>query len=216
MSQSVAKKDLTGRRSGKLTVIELDHIRTFPSGQRQTIWLCLCDCGVATTVQYSGLISSKSKSCGTCLRTPENEVFPMFSREDRDLAKMQWLEATGYARRNHEYAHRIVLSRKLGRPLTDGEMVDHINRNKLDNRRSNLRLADKSLNSVNRDKRPDNSSGYIGVYRHYPKKHQERGWKPSYFFLIERKGHKKFYGKHYKTPKEAHEARLEKLKEYEY
>jgi hypothetical protein len=34
--------------------------------------------------------------------------------------------------------HRHVAARKLGRPLKPGEVVHHINRDKTDNRRSNL------------------------------------------------------------------------------
>lgn len=34
--------------------------------------------------------------------------------------------------------HRHVATRKLGRPLKSGEVVHHINRDKTDNRRSNL------------------------------------------------------------------------------
>lgn len=34
--------------------------------------------------------------------------------------------------------HRHVAARKLGRPLKAGEVVHHINRDKTDNRRSNL------------------------------------------------------------------------------
>jgi len=36
--------------------------------------------------------------------------------------------------------HRHVAERKLGRPLEPGEVVHHKNRDKTDNRRSNLRV----------------------------------------------------------------------------
>jgi len=141
--------------------------------------------------------------------------------QDKDLENLSLsLHNAGYimlnSHKKERYIHRIVLSRKLGRELKKGEMCDHINRNKQDNRRDNLRIADKSINSVNRNMRPDNTTGYVGVYKHNPKEWQKKGWKPSYLFTIWRKGHKVFYSKYYKTSKEAHEARLEKLKEYTY
>lgn len=55
------------------------------------------------------------------------------------------------------YLHRFILSSR------EGQIVDHINRNKLDNRKSNLRYSTKSENCANKGKNKNNTSGYKGV-----------------------------------------------------
>ena len=61
----------------------------------------------------------------------------------------------------HIRGHTIVLHRIMF-PDIDGE-IDHINGNKLDNRRSNLRIATHQQNAFNQKRRLTNTSGYIGV-----------------------------------------------------
>lgn len=53
--------------------------------------------------------------------------------------------------------HRYLLNVK------DGQFVDHINGNGLDNRISNLRICSLSENQMNRKKQSNNTSGYKGV-----------------------------------------------------
>lgn len=60
--------------------------------------------------------------------------------------------------RGKTYMHRLILGAQRG------ELADHINRNGLDNRRSNLRVADRALNSMNCGVKCDNTSGYRGVF----------------------------------------------------
>ena len=56
--------DLTGKRFGKLTVIERSKDKISPNGQIQPMWLCRCDCGNETIVKGRMLREGRSKSCG--------------------------------------------------------------------------------------------------------------------------------------------------------
>lgn len=66
MSRQHNFKDLTGERFGRLVVVEYAGFKTQPSGQRKTLWKCVCDCGNEHTVMASTLNSGNGKSCG-CL-----------------------------------------------------------------------------------------------------------------------------------------------------
>jgi len=51
--------DLTGRRFGRLKVIERNGTRN-----RQSLWRCICDCGRETLSLSNSLRDGKSTSCG--------------------------------------------------------------------------------------------------------------------------------------------------------
>lgn len=91
----------------------------------------------------------------------------------KDLAQLNWSACP--SRDNTVYAHRgvngttislhqTILSRKLGRPLEKGELVDHIDGNGLNCLEENLRVADYSQNQMNKGAQKNNKSGHRGVY----------------------------------------------------
>lgn len=67
---------------------------------------------------------------------------------------------SGYARdgKEHKYLHRMILD------APKGKEVDHINRDTLDCRKSNMRICDRSKNTFNHPKRKCNTSGHVGVW----------------------------------------------------
>lgn len=90
--------------------------------------------------------------------------------EDYELVNQyRWCFSYGYAKgaNGGPFMHRLI----MGAPPFERAKVDHINGDKLDNRRSNLRWATDRQNQGNRKKRSDNC-GYKGVSWHP----QNRKW----------------------------------------
>lgn len=87
----------------------------------------------------------------------------LFSDEDADFRLLKWgIDRHGYARRTinskllppvRVFAHHLVLERSCGRrpDWSLREVCDHIDRNKLNNRRENLRIVSVTENARNKD-----------------------------------------------------------------
>ena len=89
------------------------------------------------------------------------------------ISGYRWrLNAEGYAvshrctgsGREGTKTHTVFMHRLIN-GTSEGTITDHIDRNPLNNRRENLRTADKSLNSFNSKLHSTNKSGYRGVSR---------------------------------------------------
>jgi hypothetical protein len=103
-------------------------------------------------------------------------------RDDYDwLCQWRWVfSSNGYAmrtitengRRRFFQMHRVIMGAQRG------QLVDHIDGNRLNNTRDNLRIVTRSQNNWNR--RPNKGHRYKGVYSH------ARGWHARIRYLNKR------------------------------
>lgn len=113
----------------------------------------------------------------------------------------------GYVARKNVSAGKLEdvrLHRQIMQP-SPGMFVDHINGNRLDNRRENLRVCTPSENVRNQKRSSTNTSGFKGVYWD---KNAEK-WKAQI-----QSGGKKINLGHYQTPEAAHQAYCSASKKY--
>lgn len=177
-------EDLFNKKFGRLIPHEI------VGGKGKRIYIrCECDCGKETVVRSDHLISGASQSCG-CLQKEKASLAnsrqtafrisgdiaigtdfrgKKFIIDASDLglvSNITWhvntlgyVQGSIYAESQNLLLHRFILG-----DVAIGLAVDHINRNKLDNRRANLRVCQNKDNIKNMWKRKDNTSGWTGVY----------------------------------------------------
>ena len=99
----------------------------------------------------------------------------IYSREGKkkmtsliDIEDVPYVEKYSWCERSRGYVGRVQNGKiiTLHRALTKakkGEVVDHINKDKADNRKSNLRVCTQQYNLFNSSKKSNNVSGVTGV-----------------------------------------------------
>lgn len=179
-------KDLTGMRFGRLTVIGRGDDYIYPNGKHRVKWKCKCDCGNVIEITANNL-GRHANSCG-CLNKENtkkalikeneydlsglygvgytcntNKEFK-FDLEDYELVRQYyWREnQNGYCvnkrwKSKTTFLHRLIMN------CPDDMYVDHINGDRLDNRKQNLRIVTMSQNNMNQKQRENTSSGVTGV-----------------------------------------------------
>lgn len=101
----------------------------------------------------------------------KGQIILIDDEDEEKVCRWKWnINNSGYACRQHwnpdlkkyekMYMHRYILN------TPQGLDTDHINRNKLDNRKSNLRVATRSANNLHRGISQNNTSGITGVNFH--------------------------------------------------
>lgn len=100
------------------------------------------------------------------------EKFALVDDEDFEyLSQWKWyFSKNGYAARKQRIGLRkfnkqkLIYMHRLINKTPEGFQTDHINRDKLDNRKENLRIATSSQNAINTNLYKNNTSGYRGIY----------------------------------------------------
>jgi len=82
-----------------------------------------------------------------------------------ELSQYRWhMSSFGYAKRWDVKTGKYILMHRQILNVPKGQITDHINRNRLDNREENLRLCDRSTNRLNSELNRNNTSGFPGVF----------------------------------------------------
>jgi len=129
--------------------------------------------------------------------------------DDEDLEKVSFCSWNfdRYARANiwlkDEKKYKVMYMHRIIANAPQGMDVDHINGDKLDNRKENLRVCTRSENLHNLQGKPYSGSGLRGAYRE-----KNRGAGCRWFSAISVKGKVIRLGR-FDTPEEAHTAYVE-------
>lgn len=175
--------DIKGQKFGKLTALYRTKMK-----DRNSYWLCRCECGVEKEISLTALRNGQ-KSCGcsayefakdriigneysidknnivhVILRTGDEMICDLEDWEkmkNLTWTKDRWGYVVAHSRlcdggRIRKFHIEIMGKKK-------GYVIDHKDRNKLNNQRSNLRFLTKSGNAINSKLSKNNKSGIKGV-----------------------------------------------------
>jgi hypothetical protein len=182
-----------GQKFGKLTVIkEVPGIHMVAGKYYFRRVLCQCECGNFKEIDYCNLVNGSTETCGCEYIerlskakqkrnqydlsgeygigwTLKGEEF-YFDIEDYDKIKdyCWYKNSNGYIVSNANvdntkkgicFLHKVVMEH----PKHSKTVIDHIDRNPTNNRKSNLRITTQGKNCINKGTQSNNTSGYTGV-----------------------------------------------------
>lgn len=220
----LTEEELCGKIFNRWKVIRFSHKIGYSK-----YFICEClDCNKEYPIYIQNVTSGKSKSCGckskketayninkkynkfeiidevvkVYVNNEENKIMLCDIDDWNTLKKYYWREdPNGYAIAINDY-NTIRFHREVMKVDDSKIQVDHINGDRMDNRKVNLRLCTNQENSMNKYKNSNNSSGYKGVY--YDKERNK--WRGA----IQFNGKSIKSSKRYNTPEEAYAWYIEK------
>lgn len=173
-------KDIVGKRHNMLLVISNTH-KYAKDGS--VIWLCKCDCG--NLIERTSYQLSHSVSCGCYRKIKDrkyntyeqygnltvvydvNNNYALIDTEDKPkiLDKYWFKSKHGYfvSVTGTKHSKAVTMHNTIYGEVPRGYEIDHKNRKKYDNRKSNFRLSTRAQNNINHGISKRNSSGYVGV-----------------------------------------------------
>lgn len=187
-----------GEQYGGLTLVD-----KFRNSNGEIMCICKCFCGNEITLPIKKVYYYPS-SCG-CLRINKNIYkehedffeclmscglsFKIDKEDYEKVSEHRWGLDGKYVTRNSDgkRLHRFILDDPI-------DVIDHINRDTFDNRKSNLRICKPRQNNMNRGPQKNNSIGYKGVS--YNKKTKK------YYAQLQNNGDRYFVW-NLRTPEEA-------------
>lgn len=208
------RKDLTGIKFGRLKVLCQSEDYVKPNGEHNSKWFCKCDCGEEVYVMGNNLNRGTSTSCGC--KQKENLVKRSCTHGlSKHLLYQVWHNIiqrctnpksnsfVNYGGRGvtvcNEWSNDFL---KFIKFCTNNGWNSSLEIDRIDNNKgyypNNCHFVTKSENCINRRKRKDNTSGYIGVV--WDKKNSKWGAKVTNLNSIDYLGQ-------YSTKKEALKSR---------